>query len=219
MPPPAPAAGAGTGAAAVPRQRPQEVVDEDEEDDRLADEGREAADSEPELTCRLVWDGSSRRLTTSAAAAAASISAAPMGGDVAAGAVTCEEEEAPSVRLKERGNALLKTGDYAAALQCYDDALAACCSPSARPPPLQQQQQLEHRGQPELIPQPPQQQRQPGGRHRLHAALHSNRAHALLKLKRPADAATSALKAHQLHPTWTKPLYRSVFEVAGRGGW
>ncbi|PSC73819.1 Small glutamine-rich tetratricopeptide [Micractinium conductrix] len=102
----------------------------------------------------------------------------------------------PAAALKEQGNAHMHAGRHQAALQCYTAALAAA-GVAAKP------------GRGGAAGADPQ----------FVATLYSNRAHTLLKLRRHQEAATDALHAHKLHPTWLKPLYRLAQAYVACGQW
>ena len=175
---PAPASPAGGAGAALQRShwqaagRQQQPGGQGEDDD---DEG---------LACKVVWDSSPAQAGAAARVPAADTDMAAFGG---AGASI--------LQLKEQGNICLKAGDFEGAVRCYSEALSACkqsrraaqqAAPlQAAPQPAQQDQQ----GDPPSHQQHPaaEGQREATG-HQLLATLHSNRAHALLRLKRNEEA-------------------------------
>ncbi|PRW57622.1 tetratricopeptide repeat 1 [Chlorella sorokiniana] len=175
----------------LPASGAEGLLDDEEEE--------EEEDAEPEI--KLVWDSSSRR-PGAASAPAVAAEALPPGAAAAA-------------ELKERGNALLKAGDCAAAVKCYTEALAALRTAS--------QQGGSSAGQAAAAgaaaaggaaaaaaPEPEAQ---------LAATLHSNRAHALMQLQRFEPAVVDAQRAHRLLPSWPKPLYRLAQAQLALGRW
>lgn len=129
----------------------------------LYSEGEEE-EAEPEI--KLVWDSSSRRPGGAAAPAVARNALSP-------GA-------AAAVELKEQGNTQLKEGDCAAAVKCYTQALAV----------LREASQAASRGAGQAAEGAAADAPSPaaaaaaGAGAQLAATLHSNRAHALLRLRR-----------------------------------
>lgn len=134
-------------------------------------EEEQQEEAEPALT--YVWDSSSRR----PGSAVQPPPAAASGTSSAAGCAAAQ--------LKEQGNALLKAGDFSGAVQCYTDGLAAATAGR------------QHRGERVGLQAGAGKQTAaaevasgasagegPAADHTLLATLHSNRAHALLKLKR-----------------------------------
>ena len=128
----------------------------------------EGVEEEDDLPCTFVWDSSSRQRGAASAPPPTAASAGP----------ACTAAAA----LKDQGNACLKAGDCEAAVRCYSQALAACSSRQQGGEQAQQgaaQQQEEQAAAAAGA----------GGGARaadpvLLATLHSNRAQALLKLKR-----------------------------------
>lgn len=147
----------------------------------------EADEEEPEPEVRLVWDSSSRERGAASAA-----QPRPGGASVV---------HAQAARLKEQGNAHMKSGQFAEAALRYSQALVACStalrasedgSSSAQGGAAQPRPQQGAAAAPPV-----------GGEadaaelaaaeagaadHRFLATLHSNRAHALLKLQRFKEA-------------------------------
>ena len=132
--------------------------------------GEREEEEEGDPPCTFVWDSSSRQPGAATAAPPAATSAG----------TACSAAAA----LKDQGNACLKAGDCEAAVRCYSRALAACSS---------QQQGGEQAQQGEGQQVHEQEAAVAGGVAGagtgaadpvLLSTLHSNRAQALLKLKR-----------------------------------
>lgn len=132
----------------------------------LYSEGEEE-DAEPEI--KLVWDSSSRRPGGGAGPAVASDTLSP-------GAAAAAE-------LKEQGNTLLRGGDCAAAVKCYTQALAVLREASQAASVAAGQAAAAAEGMAADAPSPAA-AAAAGAEAQLAATLHSNRAHALLRLRR-----------------------------------
>ncbi|KAL4457278.1 hypothetical protein ABPG75_012143 [Micractinium tetrahymenae] len=196
---PAGAAGSGGEHPATAAQQPGSPKEQGE--------GEEA---EPEPEVRIVWDSSSRERGAAAAAQPRPGSASAAHGQAA--------------QLKEQGNAHLKAGQYEEAVLRYSQALVACGSAmqaagdggAQRAAPQQQQAGA---GAPPAEAGRAGEGEAAAADHHFQATLHSNRAHALLKLKRFKEAAADAAAAHRLYPSWPKPLYRLAQAKAALGQW
>lgn len=121
---------------------------------------KEEEKEEEELAWSVVWDSSSSR---------------PGGGTqpLAAGAAAAAGGER-AAKLKEQGTACLEAGDFRGAIQCYSEAIAACKQHLVQQKRTKQQQAAAG-GADVLLPA--------CAADHLLATLHSNRSHALLKLK------------------------------------
>ncbi|KAL4421167.1 hypothetical protein ABPG77_003350 [Micractinium sp. CCAP 211/92] len=186
----------------------------------------EADDEEPEPEVRLVWDSSSRERGAASAA-----QPRPGGASVV---------HAQAAQLKEQGNAHMKSGQFAEAALRYSQALVACSTAlqasgggsssaqggAAQPRPQQGGVAAPPLGGEAAGEGPPAADAAElaaaetgAADHRFLATLHSNRAHALLKLQRFKEAAADAAAAQRLHPSWPKPLYRLAQARAALGQW
>lgn len=184
----------GSGAAAQGQQqeaqpvlRQQEVEDDDNEPaaagccsagecpaaaaagstEGLQSEEEEEEGPEPEV--KLVWDSSSRRPCA--------------GGAPAVPAAVLSPGAAAAAELKEKGNSMLKAGDCAAAVKCYTSALAKLRASGQQGGSSAAQAAAAAVGAGEggaAADAPP-------AEAQLAATLHSNRAHALMRLLRAEE--------------------------------
>lgn len=206
------------------RRREQEIVDDDDEDAAAAGPAGAAesagaggehpataaqqpgsprqgeAEEEPELEVRVVWDSSSRER-----GAAAAPQARPGGASAVHG---------QAAQLKEQGNAHMKEGQLDAAVLRYSQALVACGSAmqsaegaggalgaAARPqragaaaPAASAGAAGAGAGPPAAAAPAP---AEAADDRRFQATLHSNRSHALLKLKRFKEASRARGGRHE----------------------
>jgi len=141
--------------------------------------GEEEEDDETEPEIKLVWDSSSRR--PGAAGGMPAVSADALGPAAAAAA-----------QLKEQGNQLLKKGDCVAGGKCYTQALAGLRAAGKQGSGAAGQASEAAAGAgataaagaaPAAAPAAA----APGPEVQLEATLHSNRAHALLRVRRTEE--------------------------------